>query len=511
MSTFENILIFIKKYILYFIIAWIILLIIMRLVLSRTNHNELFTWFNNQQDVQKEYACISPWRISSAIEFPSAISSIYSKPFQNKATPYFLDSLARRYGNPMDMPPPHIPSMTIDDWCIGLGMRLYNWASSLTNNFSLSENATTNIVLPNNQTILIRIWIQTNMALSLDGGITVLDSYQVYKKYGSPMAWQFPQWQGWLACRIRPPGYPSWNNTNSPSNAENYPNINGYTPTSDDYDPNGTFEWGSSFVQTGYLPPYGCLGSKCQDTNPTCPTGPTTPQPNQCGFISTDSSKSSCSVSGTCQNNPSGLYQGAIQKHELLPYTDPIYDSYGDVFSSQYAANNPFIAYEIPASSPIILRFLGYGFDQPDTTKTSGGTNNTNVFTGGPASDQYTQIEQFITLVNNGGFYGYAETNSNMSQSQLENYLFGFYTFEEKGIPNPTKPNSNNNCSTGSIAGETISGSIGGLGAGAMIGTMVAGPAAPIIVGAGLIAGGLGGYLSSKGKCDGGSGACLIM
>jgi hypothetical protein len=488
MSTFENILIFVKKYILYFIIAWIIFMIITKIVLSRTSHNELFTWFNNQDNTKIENACISAWKISSSIELPTTISNIYSKPFENKATPYFLDSLARRYGDPNAMPPPHSPPMDLDDWCIGIGMRLYNWASDITTNFTAPQGAI--------GTNKVSLWAISNLALSLDGGNTVIDGYTVYQKYGSPMAWQFPHWQGWLACRIRPPGYPSWDTPD--------PNNPSYLPANPIYTPHGTFEWGSSFVQTGYLPPYGCLGSKCADPTATCTST------NRCGNVSTQDDSSSCSVNGTCltQPNPT-LGQGAVQKHQLLPYTFPYTPGWGDLGCTQYASNNPFIAYEIPASAPIILRFLGYGFDQPDTTNAPGGSGNTNVFTGGPGTNQYTQIEQFITLVNNGGFYGYAETNSNMSQSQLENYLFGYYTFEEKGVKNTPKPTSNN-CSNASLIGDTVSGGIGGLGAGLMAASMITGPAG-LVAGAALTAGSTASaYLSSKGRCSGGS-SCAIM
>ena len=379
-------------------------------------------------------------------------------------------------------------------------MRLHNYASAWTSNFTDPQNHTTIISGIEDR---INVWSLSNLALSMDGGITVLDGYTVYQKYGSPMAWQFPQWQGWLACRIRAPGLPIWRN---PSDYNNPNNVSIQSPM-------GTFEWGSPFVQTGYLPPYGCLGSPCSPSGANCQN----PSPGYCGSIGSDiqGGNPPCPASGNCVNGGTGpngsSYDGSLQKHFKLPYIYPLTGD-GDYFCSQTPDNNPFMAFGIPCSSPIILRFLGYGYDTPDQTKVPDGTGGSTTYTGGPASDQYVQIEQFITLVNNGGFYGYAETNSNMSQSQLENYLFGYYTFESKYAAGKPPPNTNTGCSTAATVGSVVQGGLGGVGIGMMaclgpevgIGSLVAAAAATSI-------GAAGGYLSAKGQCNGGQGACNIM
>lgn len=478
---------FIKKNIIAIIIVWILLLFILKIITTRTNHNELFSWYSKQNPIQKEYSCITPWRISMNIEFPKALN--FSKPFQNQATPYFLDSLARRYGEQSKMPAPSNLPMTIEDWCIGLGMRLYNWASSYTDNFSAGKDETINL-----QGEQVKKWALSNMALTVDFA-TVLDSWTVYQKYGSPTSWQYPQWKGWLACRIRSPAMPTWKPGNSVDNTINMP-----------YDSNtqvpfGDFSWGSPFIQTGYLAPFLCLASNCCSTSGgnTCDCN----SPNSCGAVSNEEGKQSCAPSGTCRQN-------AVSNHQLLPWVEPPDPNFGDLYCSQYASNNPFIAYGIQASSPIILRFLGYGYDDIQNTQAPGGDNTNIVYTGGPASNEYTKISDFLDLVN-GGFYKYAESN-NKSQTELEDYLFGAYTFESSAQGKIPKKKPPAPCNAGNKAGDTTMGVIGGAGAGAMIGSAFP-PFGTVIGGAiGGAVGGWGGYENSSAKCSGGGGtSCSVM
>jgi hypothetical protein len=485
---------YIKKHIVAIIIIWIFVLILIKIITCRTSHDELFKWYNNQDNTQKSYSCISAWEISTAIELPS-ILRISSKPFQNSATPYFLDGLAKRFGDINSMPPGST-MMTIDDWCVGLGLRLSNWASSVTNNFTDPVNTKINVTvnLDTSTSVSIFSWTIANLALSVDGGVTVLDSYNVYQQYGSPIAWQYPQWKGWLSCRVRPPAFPSWSDEIAFNQiANNYTTPSSFDPTKQT--PNGTFIWGSPFVQTGYLAPSGCLASGCSDKG-NCPT-------NTCGFVPKVEGDPPCTVGGKCMIS-------AYENHQKLPWTEPELPSLGDIGCGQYAANNPFIAFNIPASSPIILKFLGYGFDAPDITQTTTGGQTVITYSGGPASDQYTQVSQFLDIVN-GGFVKYSE-NFGKSQESLENYLFGEYTYEAKGANLTPKPQKTSSppCGKGKLAGNVISGAMGGAGIG-MMAAPAAGPAAPFVAVAAIGFGAFGGYLSTDSKCGGGSDLCAIM
>lgn len=484
---------YLKRHIVAIVIIWIFVLILIKIITSRTSHDELFKWYNSQDTTQKSYSCISAWDIATAIELPS-ILRISSKPFQNSATPYFLDGIAKRFGNIASMAPGS-SMMTIDDWCVGLGMRLTNWASSTTNNFTDSPDTMVIVNIGGQGNAKIYKWTLANLALSVDGGITVLDSYTVYQKYGSPIAWQYPQWKGWLSCRVRPPAFPSWSNgiaiTQIISNYTTTPQFDPAQQT-----PNGTFVWGSPFVQTGYLAPFGCLSSGCSDKG-NC-------QANTCGFVPTVQGDSPCGVGGKCMTNAYG-------NHEKLPWTEPELPSLGDIGCGQYAANNPFIAFNIPASSPIILKFLGYGFDAPDITQTTTGGTTVITYSGGPASDQYTQVSQFLDLVN-GGFVKYSE-NFGKPQKNLENYLFGEYTYEAKGANLTPKPQKSSPppCGKGKLAGNIITGGMGGGGIGLMAASAAGGPEG-LAIGAAMVGiGALGGYLSTDSNCGGGSDLCTIM
>lgn len=486
MGTVSDTTNFVRKHIIAIIIIWLFALFLIKIISVKTSHQELFTWYNNQGDISKDYACISAWDVAKAIELPGLFTV---KPFQNKDTPYFLESLARRYGDASAMPPPHTPGMMIEDWCVGLGYRLHLWASSVTNAFNDDK---TN-----------KSWITSNIALTMDSGATVLDSYTVYQKYGSPLAWQYPQWKGWISCRIRAPAFPSWDNGIAQEQIENVYTSQGQPNTQSPY---GSFSWGSPFVQTGNLAPFGCLASSCsQDKDKNYCNA------NTCGHVPTVEGEKSCPAGGTCIIGQPGN-QGAYDKHLLLPWTEPQYPDYGDVGSTQYAENNPFIAYNIPASSPVILRFLGYGFDTPDETQTTTGGTTLITYSGGPASDQYTQIAQFLDLVN-GGFVKYAE-NSGKPQAYLENYLFGEYTYEAKGsaMGKPPKPVSQPPCGKGKLVGNMLGGAMGGAGIGAM--AVASAGAGPVGLAVGATAVGVGllsGWASTSSNCGGGADSCLIM
>ncbi len=472
---------------------WILIVLLLQAITARFKHRPLFEWYKSNEPVQKKFSCLSPWKIALTIEFPSAVSSLLSKPFVNRNTPYFLNSLANRFGTVAQMPPDSSP-MTINDWCIGIATRLYKHAGGITRIgtgspiFSAPAGQTENV-----GGSTINVWSLSNLALSMDGGQTMLSGYEVYHKYGSPLAWQYAQWKGWLASRLRAPAFPSWR-----ADAGNPDSVFHYSQT---YDPltfpaEADFEWGSPFIQTGYLAPYGC------DLWPCTTTTDGKSVKNACGNVDAHGTGNMPSLE--CQNI-------AKKYHLLLPWIIP-FDSTtsSNLFTTQNAGNNPFMAFNIRASSPIILRFLGYGFDSIKTEKEAlGKGRGTFVFTGGPAEDQYTQVDQFLTLTNGGGFFAYAERDGSLDISSLENYLFGVYTFEEAGKP---APKSQCQGGGGKAIGGTISGGVGGAGAGAMIGS-AAGPGIGTVVGA-VIGAGIGafsGYEGSKKQCGAGHGACVLL
>lgn len=474
---------YIQKHLLLLLFVWFIVYLLIKIIFARFQHAPLFKWYRGNAKSQQHLSCISPWKVALAVDLPSLVTSTLSKPFGNTNTPNFLTSLATRYGTIKKMPFP-APVMSIDDWCVGISARLYNYAGNATvdgngNIFGAGPLHTETI-----QGVNVNVWALSNLALSVNGGRTILTGYEVYHKYGSPLAWQPPQWKGWLECRLRPPAFPIWkflpNNPNSVFHTS-------YNPQTDIA--TGDFEWGSPFVQTGYLSPYGCQLSGCAK------------KPSDCGSVQSSGSgnepTASCKAIGEAN-------------HKKLPWVLPHEVSISSNFyTTQTPANNPFMAFNIRPSSPLILRFLGYGFESQEEKEPLGPGKGTIVFRGGPSEDQYVQVDQFMTLVNNGGFFSYAERDSNQDIAQLENYLFGYFTFTDDRQPAPK-----GGCSPGGskLIGGAISGGIGGSGAGVMLGTALGGPIGAGIgaaVGAGL--GIFGGIESAKGSCGSGHGGCSIM
>lgn len=459
--------------------------------------------------VDQETSCIRPFDIGMANTYPLLHKLLFRRSFINKGTPYFLLQMINTYGmgDPICSDPLQ-PYITAADMCSGLGYRLELQAKCISRCWTYwgdtsGGNQPSPSVPPSAQTANV----QCNLAFYDSTSNAMLSSKEVYQKYGPPMGWQYPQWSMWLASRMRLPAMPPDDGGGSGGGGGA-----------------GTWLWGNPFRNTSVVPPVGCV--PCSNANSNCAAQAAAsrpPPPCLCdaGSSSTCAVCNCASSSPTCNNCsadynsanpcwntvhngcwPSGDCQrlanaccaggsGSCTNDGATPQdaaTVAVASARALYIPEQTAENNPFVAFQISASAPIIQRFLGYGFEYGNQAQDSGG----NKYVGGPASWQPTLVEQFLALVVNGGFYAYAEEDSNMDIAGLNNFLFGTYTYESKFVPRPKDCGP----TTGQNVGKMVNGGTSGAMAGAGIGAMVA----PESMGIGILIGALIGAVVGAGS-----------
>ena len=291
----------------------------------------------------------------------------------------------------------------------------------------------------------------------------LLTDMQVVQTYGDITDWNYSTWYLWLRSRIRTP----------------YEPFVDATPDVDQcYAVSGSFEWGFPWWQPSNC--FSVMSSKCMGTifGIDVSEGKHLPDPASWYWCAKPN-----------LSNPLVLeaWQDLLNKGDALPGINQTPD------------NNPFVKFGISVNSPLILEFLGYGFvniDLPILQLADKYEGKGLMFQGGVGKNTSTQIDQFLVLVSNGGFYGYAENNRNMDSTQLYNYCWGSYNFEtvygDVPVPRPGQTCPTTPSSTGfDIASSAVSTGIavGGLG-------MIAGPLSMLglgliglLVGGGLAAG----------------------